>query len=127
MHSDPIADMLARIKNTLSSWKKELNIPFSTIKEGILEVFVKHKFIESYSINKDTKFKSIDIKLSKDKEISNIKKVSKPGCRIYTSGKDIKPVLRWYWISIISTSKWFMAWYEAYKQWIWWEIICEIY
>ena len=125
--TDPISDMLTRIRNALNAWKTEVSIPSSSLKKDVLSVLEKHKFITKFEDKKDTKFPEILVTLSQDKKISRLARVSKPWCRTYTSAKDIKRIRRWYWISVISTSGWVMAWYEAYKKWLWWEILFEIF
>jgi len=127
MNTDVIADMLTRIRNAINAGHISTTCPYSKLKDSVLKVLKDKKFITNYSIWTDWKFKNLEIVFNEDKDIISIKRVSKPGQRIYVSWSDIKSVVRWYWISIISTSQWVMAWYEAYKKWIWGEIICEIY
>lgn len=127
MCTDTIADMLTRIRNINMTWKKVVEwIPYSKLKLDILNVLKENWYIDSIKVNKEWQFKVLDITFWK-KEILNLRKISKWWQRIYVKWADIKQVMNWYWMSIISTSKWVMAWYKAYKEWIWWELLCEIY
>lgn len=126
MSTDKVADLLTRMRNAISAWHVDTTCPYSWLKEDILKVFKKEKFISDYSTFEEWKFKFLKIVFA-DREILGITKVSKPGQRIYKTSTDIKSVMNWYWISVISTSEWVMAWYEAFKKWIGWELICEIY
>lgn len=127
MNTDVIADMLTRIRNAIKAGHISTTCPYSKLKESILKVLKDKKFITDYSVWTEWLFKILKITFNKDKEILKIKRVSRPGQRIYVAADNIKSVMRGYWISIISTSNWVMAWYEAFKKWIWWEILCEIY
>ncbi len=127
MHADPLSDMLTRIRNAIMSWKKTVSVPYSKFKESVLAVVKKNGFISSYKTVNNEKFKSIEIKFSDEKKISSLKRISKPWCRKFKKWWELTSVLRWYWINVISTSEWVMAWYEAYKKKIWGELLCEIY
>lgn len=127
MHTDPIADLLTRIKNATHARRKIVFAPYSKIKEDIANIMVKRGFIESVEVVKDEKFPELKIIL-KDavKEIS-VKKISKPGQRIYIKTDEIKPVRRGLGITIISTSKGVMAGDEAKKLKLGGELLCEVF
>lgn len=127
MNTDIIADMLTRMRNAISAWHISTKCPYSKLKESILAVLKDKKFINDFKVVENWDFRDLEITFNPKKDIINLKRVSKPWQRIYLPSEEIKPVMRWYWISIISTSQWVMAWYEAFKKWIWGEIICEIY
>ena len=127
MITDPISDMLIRLKNATRVDKEKVKIPYSKMKRDILEVLKGHWYISGYKIDEKWKFKELDVTFSAKKKINELKRISKPWCRRYSWWQDIKPVLRWYWISIITTSQWVMAWYQAYKQGLGWEILCEVH
>lgn len=127
MNTDVIADMLTRMRNALKAGHFDVKCPYSKFKENILEVLKEKQFIKEFTVIKEWKFKEFKIEFLAWKKILNIIKISKPGQRIYLWGKDIKTVMNWYWISVVSTSEWVMAWYEAYKKGIWWELMFEIY
>ena len=126
MNTDVIADMLTRMRNAIRAGHTSTLCPYSKMKESILKVLKDKKFIDSFSIESNWLFKNLKISFS-NKEILNLKRISKPGQRIYVAWEEIKSVMNWYWLSVISTSSWVMAWFEAYKQWIWGELLCEIY
>ena len=127
--TDPISDMLNRIKNAQMVQKPEVSVPFSNLKLGIAQILEKNKFIEK-SENKGKKNKKfINITLKYDNKtpaISGFKRISRPGQRIYLSVRGIKTVKGGYGLSIISTSKGLMTNREARKQKLGGEIICEV-
>lgn len=127
MHVDPISDMLTRIRNAVMSRRENVLIPYSKLKENVLNVIKDAWFIVSIKVVSDWKFKCLDVWLSKDRKISSLKRVSKLWCRIYKKWDDIPRVLRWFWVSVISTSEWVMSWHNAFKKWIWWELMCEVF
>ena len=128
--TDPISDMLNRIKNAQMVQKPEVSVPFSNLKLGIAQILEKNKFIEK-SENKGKKNKKfINITLKYDNKtpaISGFKRISRPGQRIYLSVRGIKTVKGGYGLSIISTSKGLMTNREARKQKLGGEIICEVW
>jgi len=107
--SDPIADMLTRIRNATRSGKTEVNVKASKICQGIAAVLKKEGFIEDYDRIEDGKQGILRIKLKYDREgqsaITEIKRVSKPGCRVYSSVDDLPVVLAGLGIAVVSTSK----------------------
>lgn len=126
MYTDIIADMLTRLRNANMAWKKDVVIPYSKLKESILNVLKSHKYISSITINWEWKFKILEVSFW-EKKILNLKKVSRWWQRIYVKWPDIKQVMNWYWMSVVSTSRGVMPWHQAYKEWIWWEVLFEIY
>ena len=126
MNTDPIADLLTRIRNADSAHHQSINVPYSTMKKNILKVMKKYKFIENYEINQDNKHKTIDITLKEDREKITLKRISKPGQRIYIKSKDLKIIKSGLGISILSTPKGLMSNIEARKENLGGEIICQI-
>ena len=127
--TDPIADMLTRIRNASMVRKSEVLIPHSKIKVAIAKILERENYISKVEVLEDG-FKSIKLTLKYENRksvISDIKRVSKVGRRIYVSKDRIKPVLNGFGISIISTSKGLMTNNEAKKANLGGEIICEIY
>lgn len=124
--TDPIADLLTRIRNGQMARKEIVSVPFSKLKKDILDTLVKRSFISGYKEDTLGKFKQINIELDSSKELS-LKRVSKPGQRIYVGKDEIGKVLNGYGISVISTSKGVMAGDEARKKGLGGEILCEIY
>ncbi|MGB9743116.1 MAG: 30S ribosomal protein S8 [Minisyncoccales bacterium] len=127
---DPIADMLTAIRNALAVGKPTVVVPFSKIKYEITQILTREGFIEK-AIKHDRKTKkTIEIYLKyKDKVpvISGLKKVSKPGQRIYLPARKIKRVKSGYGLAVISTSQGLMTDREARKQNLGGEIIAEIW
>lgn len=127
---DPIADMLNRIRNAQMAGKPEVSVPFSDIKFEIAQILANNKFIDKIEKKGKKINKSIEIVLKYDNKapvISGLKRISKPGQRIYLSSKEIKPVRGGYGIAIISTPKGLMINKEARKQKLGGELICEIW
>ena len=108
--SDPIADMLTRIRNANTAKHDTVDVPSSKIKLAIADILVKEGFIKKYDVVEDGNFKTIRItlKYGKDKNekiISGIKRISKPGLRIYANKEDMPKVLGGLGVAIISTNQ----------------------
>lgn len=128
--TDPISDMLNRIRNAQMAGKPQVSIPFSNSKFNIAEILEKNKFIDKAEKRGRKINRFIDIVLRYDNKvpaISGLKKVSKTGQRIYLSSREIKPVMDGYGISIVSTPKGLMTNKEARKQKLGGEVLCEIW
>lgn len=128
--TDPIADMLTRIRNAQAVLKPEVFVPFSKIKYQIIKILEKEGFVEKVERKGRGVRKKIKIVLKyedKTPAISGLRKVSKPGQRIYLPVKKIKPVRGGFGIAIISTPKDLMTDKEARKKRLGGEIICEIW
>lgn len=135
--TDPIADMLTRIRNAQAVNKAEVIIPFSKMKMSIAEILIKEGFIESAEMAKetnrfDTEFSVIKVKLrysKKDKTpiIRQIKRISKPGRRVYLNHQQLPHVLGGIGIAIVSTSRGLMTNKDARLQKVGGEILCEVY
>lgn len=128
---DPVADMLTSIRNAILVKHSKVNVPFSNLKYEISKILERKGFISKVEKEGRKGRKNIIITLAYDKDnlpkISGLKKISKPGQRIYVKTNDIKPVKSGFGIAIISTSKGLMTDKEARKQKIGGEIICEIW
>ena len=107
--TDPIADMLTRIRNANSSKHKTVDVPASNIKLGIAEILFKEGYIASFEEIKDDNQGIIRITLKYDEKgtrvIDGLRRISKPGLRVYASKEDLPQVLNGLGIAIISTSK----------------------
>ena len=108
--SDPIADMLTRIRNANTAKHDTVDVPSSKMKLAIADILVKEGFIKKYDVVEDGNFKTIRItlKYGKDKNekiISGIKRISKPGLRIYANKEDMPRVLGGLGVAIISTNQ----------------------
>lgn len=128
--TDPITDMLNRIRNAQTVLHPTVSIPFSNLKYEIAKILEKEGFVGNVEKKGKKVKKNIEITLKYDQKkpaISGLKRISKPGQRIYFSWKKIKPVKSGYGIAIISTSKGLMTNKEARKKKLGGEIIAEIW
>jgi len=124
MLTDPISDMLTRIRNALMAGKTELVFPHSSIKESISGILKREGFITDFMVEE----KEIKVILKYDGRepaIVSVRRISKPGCRVYSSAKDIKYVPGG--IVILSTPNGIITGREAKRQKVGGEVICEVY
>ena len=131
MMTDPIADMLTRIRNAVSVERPEVEMPISKVKKGVAEVLKREGYIWDWQFEEAAPVGNLRIELkygpSGEKVIRNIRRISKPGCRVYSRSKDLRPVLNGLGISILSTSKGVMSDREARQQKIGGEVLCEVW
>ncbi len=111
--TDPIADMLTRIRNANSAKHETVDVPVSNMKKAIAEILLEEGYIKSYEIVDDGKQGMIHITLkygaNKEKVISGLQRVSKPGLRVYAGREELPRVLKGLGIAIVSTSKGIMT------------------
>lgn len=127
MMTDPIADMLTRVRNAISAGHDRVEFPASKIKAGICRVLKDEGYIRSFKIIAKTKS---DIRLKillKEDSIVGIKRISKPGLRQYRGYNDIPRVISGLGTSILSTSKGILSEREAQKQKAGGEILCNVW
>ena len=127
---DPISDMLTRIRNAQAVQKPDVSIPFSKIKFQIAKILEKAEFIKSAEKKGRGIAKNVKIVLKYENRapvITGLKRISKPGQRIYLSSKQIRPIRNGFGISIISTSKGLMMGKQARKKKLGGEAVCEIW
>lgn len=107
--TDPISDMLTRMRNAISAKKTEVEVPCSNMKKAIAEVLLEEGYIKSFEEIDDNKQGMLKITLKYDEKgksvISGLKRISKPGLRIYVNKEEIPQVLNGLGIALISTSK----------------------
>lgn len=132
MNTDPIADLLTRIRNASSVNKKIVEIPSSKTKVAISKILFEKGYIANYKVEEDDKQGVIKIALkynpsTKVPAITKLQRVSSPGLRKYSSSKDMPRVLNGLGIAIVSTSKGLMTDKEARTQNIGGEVLCYIY
>ena len=128
--TDPIADMLTRIRNALMVRKEQVEIPGSRLKKEIARILKEEGFIEDYIVEENPVQDKIIIKLKYYKGesvIRGLRRVSKPGRRIYVSKNELPNVLGGLGIAIISTSKGVMTNKEAKKLGLGGEYICDVW
>ena len=119
--SDPIADMLTRIRNANTAKHDTVDIPASKMKISIAEILYKEGYIKNFDLVDVDGFKSIHITLKygadkNEKVISGLKRISKPGLRVYANTEELPSVLGGYGIAIISTNKGVMTDKQARKE-----------
>jgi small subunit ribosomal protein S8 len=129
--SDPIADMLTRIRNAAMAHKATVVIPASKLKKAVALLLQKHRFIKKFVIIEDDKQDVIKILLNYSEEgqsaIRGIERVSKPGRRVYTSSDSMPKVLNGLGFAFVSTSKGVMTGHEARKSNMGGEVICKVW
>jgi small subunit ribosomal protein S8 len=130
--SDPIADMLTRIRNGNTAKHDFVTIPSSKMKLAVVDILVKEGYIKGYKLIDDGAFKSIKVELKygatkNEKVISGIKKISKPGLRVYAGKDELPSVLGGLGTAIISTNKGVVTDKEARKLQVGGEVICFIW
>ncbi|MEM8883680.1 MAG: 30S ribosomal protein S8 [Planctomycetota bacterium] len=107
--TDPIADLFTRIRNAGNAGRNKLDLPHSVVKENIARLLVREGFLDEVQVTEVDNFKRMRVRLRTDLDgtsvISNIQRVSKPGCRVYKRSRDATPVLRGLGLGIYSTSK----------------------
>lgn len=144
MHTDPISDLLTRIRNAQATGKADVILPYSKVKAALTDLLVAEgwlagseklsgakftkKELRSENYNKKFDYLKVTIKYENAQpKIKHLKRVSKPGRRVYV-GKDQMPhVLSGYGVAVISTSKGLMTNIQARKQGVGGEVICELY
>ncbi len=129
--NDPIADMLTRIRNACMAHHDSVGIPASKMKLAIADILKREGFIKDYSVQEGSPFDTIAItlKYSDDRQpaITGLKRVSKPGLRIYTRRADIPRVRGGLGLSILSTPKGVLAGHDAWQQHVGGEVLCYVW
>lgn len=129
--TDPIADMLTRIRNAVNAKHKVVEVPASNIKKSIAQILLDEGFIDGFNVTDDGKQRIITIDLkygpNEEKVISGIKRISKPGLRVYARANEVPKVLGGLGIAIVSTSKGLVTDKVARKEGIGGEVICYVW
>ena len=129
--TDPIADMLTRIRNANTVGHETVEIPASKMKKAIAEILKEEGYIADFDIIDDNKQGIIKVTMkygaNKEKVITGIKKISKPGLKVYAKANDVPRVLGGLGIAIISTSKGVISDKEARKMGVGGEVICYVW
>ena len=130
--SDPIADMLTRIRNANTAKHDTVDVPASKMKIAIADILVDEGYIAKYDLVEDGSFKTLHITLKygvdkNEKVISGIKRISKPGLRVYANTGDIPRVLGGLGIAILSTNKGVVTDKEARKLGVGGEVLCFVW
>ena len=129
--TDPIADMLTRIRNANVVKHETVDVPASNIKKELARILLEEGFIRGYDVIEDGKQGIIRIQLkygqTGERVISGLKRISKPGMRVYADKHEVPRVLNGLGISIISTSKGILTDKQARKEGVGGEVICYVW
>jgi small subunit ribosomal protein S8 len=128
--TDPIADMLTRVRNAIMVRKNEVTLPHSKAKEAVARLLKENNFVDDVRVEDATVGKKMVITINPEysnARITEIVRMSKPGRRYYTSAKEIPTVKRGRGIVIVSTSKGMMTGEDAKRQHVGGELICKVY
>lgn len=127
--SDPIADMLTRIRNAIAAGRDQVVLPHSKIKAALAEILKANNFIADFKIEESGGFKTLIINLADGGQpvINSLQRVSKPGRRVYASSKEIPLVLGGRGMVILSTSGGLMTGREARQKGLGGELICKVW
>ena len=129
--TDPIADMLTRIRNANTVGHETVEIPASKMKKAIAEILKEEGYITDFDVIEDDKQGMIKVTMkygaNKERVISGIKKISKPGLKVYAKANDVPKVLGGLGIAIISTSKGIVSDKEARKLGVGGEVLCYVW
>jgi small subunit ribosomal protein S8 len=131
MMTDPIADMLTRIRNAVRVEKSDVTVPISKVKQGVAEVLKREGYIWDWEVLETPPVNQlrIDLKYGPNGErvIRHIRRVSTPGRRVYSGAGRLRPILNGLGISILSTSRGVLSDREARKKNIGGEVLCELW
>ena len=130
LSTDPIADMLTRVRNAVAVQKTEVSMPYSKVKQTVAEVLAKNNFVKKVEVSGEGNFKMLKIVINESQTNANITEIvrlSKPGRRLYSSAQQIPTVKNGRGIVVITTSKGIMAGSEAKAAGLGGELICKVY
>ncbi|MGH9341142.1 MAG: 30S ribosomal protein S8 [Acidobacteriota bacterium] len=129
--TDPIADLLTQIRNGHMAGHDSVEVPHSKMKESIVKILEEEGFIAGHKLNEKKPFSTLTILLKygpgRQPAIQRLRRVSKPGCRVYAGKEEIPTVLGGLGITIISTSSGILSGKKAREQGVGGEILCEVY
>lgn len=129
--TDPVADMLTRIRNACRAQHKTVDIPSSKIKESIASLLEQEGYILDYQVLPDNKQNVLRIRLKyledKKNAIEGIRRVSKPSIRIYVNRKEVRPVRKYMGVAILSTTHGILTDREARAKGVGGEVLCEVW
>ncbi len=129
--TDPIADMLTRIRNANMAYKDEVVLPASTLKQRIAEILVQEGYVDGVSADGEGKDRTITIRMkygpNRERTITGIRRVSKPGSRVYAGRDGVPRVLGGLGVAILSTSRGLLTDRQARKQGVGGEVIARVW
>ena len=129
--TDPISDMLTRIRNAVRVERPHVDMPLSKVKRGVADVLKREGYIWDWAEVESDPVSQLRIDLkygpNGDRVIQKIRRISKPGRRVYSKAKDLRPVLNGLGITIISTSRGVISDREARQRNLGGEVLCEVW
>jgi small subunit ribosomal protein S8 len=129
--TDPVADLIARIRNSITARHQKLDVPASKLKLEIARILKEEGYIANFKPTEENGQKLVRIYLKYGSEtgaaISNLQRISRPGCRVYVGRNEIPRVLGGLGINILTTPKGVMTGRQARKQGVGGEILCEVW
>ena len=125
--TDPIADMLTRMRNALQAKHKSVSVPASKTKLAIAEVLLKEGYIASYKVDGEGTTANIVIDFKNEKVLNGLRRISKPGLRIYASAEDLPKVINGLGIAIVSTNKGLMTDRQARQENVGGEVLAFVW
>jgi small subunit ribosomal protein S8 len=131
MHTDPIADMLTRLRNANTAYKSRVDIPLSKLKEELARILVSEGYVDGYEIVGEGVHRSLRLKLrygpERSRVINGLRRVSKPGLRVYRGASDLPRVNGGLGVAVISTSQGVLPDREARRRRLGGEVMCEVW
>ena len=131
MLSDPIADMLTRIRNAVSVERPHVDIPLSKVKRGLADVLKREGYIWDWQVIEGEPIQQLRLELkygpNGEHVIQSIKRVSKPGRRVYRGSQELRPILNGMGITVLSTSSGVVSDREARQKKLGGEVLCEVW
>lgn len=129
--TDPIADLLTRVRNAYMAFHETLNVPHSRTREAVVKILKEEGYLSEYTVEDGKPFKTISISLKyvgdREPAIKRLRRISKPGRRIYVRKSEIPLVLGGLGINILSTSKGVLTGKKAQEEGLGGELLCEVY
>ena len=129
--TDPVADMLTRIRNACRAQHKTVDIPSSKMKEAIAGLLEREGYIQDYQVLPDNKQNVLRVRLKyledKQNAIEGIRRVSTPSIRVYVNRKDVRPVRKYMGVAILSTTQGILTDREARAKGVGGEVLCEVW
>jgi small subunit ribosomal protein S8 len=129
--TDPVADLLTRIRNGVRAHHNKVELPSSRLKQEIVRILAQEGYVGEVKLNQEQGRPTLRVELkygpNDQPVISNLRRISQPGCRVYIGCDQIRPVLGGLGISILSTPRGVMTGREARKQRVGGEVLCEVW
>ncbi len=129
--TDPISDLLTRIRNAHVAGHEAIEVPYSRVKNEIVKILQEEGFLAGSKLNEKKPFSTLTVLLrytaNRQPAIQSLKRISRPGCRVYASKDEVPRVLGGLGVVILSTSKGLMTGKKAQEQGLGGELMCEVY